>query len=176
MFHPAAANRLSRTVDGLEIDSLFYFLSILGGGCQLWVVGVLDLRARGNSVSQISKSASWESASLQTFFWWGQVLCSTFCHLRVSCRFEVELAACRFGTIFHVGSPLGGLYPLSSPRIKKLSPSSPPTQVPYHTIQPTALACGGRAISLLLPHYPLLSFLLSCPRWVQPLPAIRQEN
>ena len=43
------------------------------------------------------------------------MLCSTFCHLRVSHRFEVELAARRFGTNFHVGSTLGGLYPLSSP-------------------------------------------------------------
>jgi hypothetical protein len=49
-----------------------------------------------------------------SFFWPGQVLCSTFCHLRVSCRFEVKLAAHRFGTNFHLGSPLGGLYPLSS--------------------------------------------------------------
>ena len=42
------------------------------------------------------------------------MLCSTFCHLRVSHRFEVELAARRFGTNFHIGSTLGGLYPLSS--------------------------------------------------------------
>ncbi len=92
-----------------------------------------------SKVSQISKSVSCKSASLRlffggdrcsallfaicklvadlrsnSFFWRGQVLCSTFCHLRVSHRFEVKLAARRFGTNFHVGSPLGGIYPLSS--------------------------------------------------------------
>ena len=42
------------------------------------------------------------------------MLCSTFCHLPVSRRLEVELTARRFATHFHVGSPLGGLYHLSS--------------------------------------------------------------
>jgi hypothetical protein len=51
-------------------------------------------------------------------FWREQVLCSTFCHLRVSRRFEVELAARRFGTKPLVGSPLGDLNPLSYRRMK----------------------------------------------------------
>ena len=53
------------------------------------------------------------------FFWREQVLCSTFCHLRASRRFEVELAARRLGTKPFVGSPLGDPHPLSSPRMKK---------------------------------------------------------
>ena len=49
------------------------------------------LQKRLNRVSQISKSVSCESVSLRLFFWRGQVLCSTFCYLRVGRRFEIEL-------------------------------------------------------------------------------------
>ncbi len=72
-------------------------------------------------MSQISKSASCELVCESgTFFWRGQVLCSTFCYLRVGRRFEVELAARRLGTKLYVDSSLGGLYHLSH-EDKKLS-------------------------------------------------------
>ena len=74
---------------------------------------------------------------VELFFWRGQVLCSTVCHLRVCCRFEVKLTACRFGTNFHVGSPLGGLYPLSSPIIcVSFMPRQKPTDANSQEVLP----------------------------------------
>ena len=117
----------------IELESRTRLASLWARPCHPQV----QVQTSPSRVSQLSESASCKSATffgvvrcsallfaicklvadvrLNSFFWQGQVLCSTFCHLRVSHRFEVKLAARRFGTNFHVGSPLGGLYPLSSP-------------------------------------------------------------
>ena len=106
------------------------------------------------------------------FLWRGQVLCSTFCHLRVDCRFEAELTAHRLGTKLYTDSPLGSLHHLSHKDKNSLELPPPPQYSPakimnrlLHSI--TMLWDPGWNGYPNLKCSPFKSLCWTCCNWVQ---------